>query len=61
MYDGCFLQTGYSRIPNVPVDRKTRLSIYFKIRGSAFETLGQAFETLSQAFETLGRAFEGLR
>ena len=61
MYEGCFLQTRFSKIFNVSVDQKARPSICFKTRGGAFETLGGAFEgvkdkkKLAREFEKLGR------
>ena len=61
MYKGCFLQTRFLKILNVFVDQKTRLSICFKTRGRAFETLTRAFKIIGRAFETLGRAFKCLR
>ena len=51
MYECSFLQTRLLKIPNVSVDQKTGLSIYFEKRGRAFETLSQAFETLYQTLE----------
>ena len=36
------------KILNVFIDQKTRLSIYFKTRGRAFETISQAFEGLRE-------------
>ena len=53
MYEGCFLQTRFSKTLNVSVDQKTRPGICFKTCGRAFETLGRAFKTLGQAFDDL--------